>query len=105
MATDTLTESRTRIVPEHIVYTDEDHTVFTAEIDLVGVAKDQISFRMRDDSFYLNATAADKEYVMSHGICHPVDPHKAKVTYREGLLKMEAPFKKPLKPMIDIPVE
>lgn len=33
MATDTLTENRTRIVPEHIVYTDEEHTVFTAEID------------------------------------------------------------------------
>jgi HSP20 family protein len=105
MTTDAITEDRTRIVPEHIVYTDEDHTVFTAEIDLIGVSKEQISFKMRDDSFYLYATAGDKEYVMSHGICHPVDPHKARVTYHEGLLKMEAPFKKPLKPMITIPVE
>ena len=105
MGTAVKTDDRIRVVPEHIVYTDEDHTKFTAEIDLVGVSKDQISFRMRDDSFYLNAPTEDKVFVMSHGICHPVDPHKAKATYHEGLLKVEVPFKEPLKPLVDVPIE
>jgi HSP20 family protein len=100
-----ISEERERIAPEHIVYTDDEHTVFTAEIVLVGVPKDRITFKMREDSFYLKAPADDKVYVMSHGICHPVDPAKATARYADGLLKVEVPFKERLKPAVDVAIE
>jgi HSP20 family protein len=98
-------DERIRIAPDHTAYTDDDHTVFTVEIDLVGVPKDRIKLRMREDSFCLSAPADDKVYVMSHGTCHPVDPEKATATYADGLLKIQVPFKEPLKPAVDVAID
>ncbi|MBN1760309.1 MAG: Hsp20/alpha crystallin family protein [Chitinispirillaceae bacterium] len=101
----TETVLRNRIVPEHSTFTDENHTVFTAEIFLEGVQKSDISLRMRDESFYLSAPSSDATvYEMAHGICHPVDPEKARATFSGGILKFEVPFREPLSPLVDIPI-
>jgi len=105
MKTAGIVEEREKIIPEHMVYTDDDHTVFTAEIILNDVAKENIVLRMRDDSFYLTAPTEHTIYTMSHGICHPVDPSKAKAAFENGILRLDAPFKKPLKPLVEIRVE
>lgn len=100
----TITDERVRVIPDHIVYTDEGHTHFTVEVNLTGVDKEDISFSMRDDSFYLTATTGERIFSLAHSVCHPVDPHQSKATFRNGTLSVDIPFKKPLKPLVDVPI-
>jgi HSP20 family protein len=62
------------------------------EIELPGVKKGDIDLRMTDDSFTLSAPKEDIEYVGAWTWCCPVDSSKAKATYDNGLLTIEAPL-------------
>lgn len=100
-----MADERIKIAPDHITYTDEDHTKFFVEAELPGVEKDQIQFRLLDDTFYLSATTADKHYLMYHATCHPVIPDKAKAKYENGLLTVEVPFQDVLKGAVNLKIE
>ncbi len=97
-------KEKIKISPEHTTYTDSDHSKFTVEIELPGVKKENIIFKMHDESFYLTAPIEDKLYVMNHGTCHPVIPEQAEATYKNGLLKVVVPFKDLLKDAVDIKI-
>jgi HSP20 family molecular chaperone IbpA len=74
------------------------------EIELPGVAKENINFKMHDDSFYINATKEGVEYVTSYAICCPVKPEKAKAKYADGLLSVTVPYKQPFEDAIEVKI-
>lgn len=101
----TITDERTRVIPDHIVFTDDGHHYFTVEVSLPGVDIENISFSMREDSFYLTATTGERIFSLAHGVCHPVDPNRAKATFHDRTLTVVTPFKKPLKPLVEVPIK
>jgi HSP20 family protein len=100
-----MADEKTRIVPAHTSYTDDRHTKFTAEVSLPGVAKDKITLKMREDSFYLSAPKDGGLFVLSQPVCHLVLPRKALATFEDGLLKVVVPFKQPLHGAVDVRIE
>jgi HSP20 family molecular chaperone IbpA len=98
-------EEKIRVSPDHTTYTDDDHSVFTIEVEIPGASKDDIHFKMSDESFYVSASANDKRYVMNHATCHPVVPEEAKASYKNGLLKVDVPFKDSYDKAVDVKIE
>ncbi|MFW9866668.1 MAG: Hsp20/alpha crystallin family protein [Candidatus Thorarchaeota archaeon] len=79
--------------PEVCSWADDETEFYKIEIQLPGVEKDTIKLKMHDDSFFIKGETEDTIYIGSYSICCPVKPEEAKATYKEGLLKIEVPFK------------
>jgi HSP20 family molecular chaperone IbpA len=74
-------------------------------VELPGVEKDTINLKMHEDSFFLKGETENMVYVGSYAICCPVKPEEAKANYKNGLLKVEVPFKDPMEDAIDIDIQ
>jgi len=85
--------------------TDEEHAKLHIEIELPGVKKEDIKFKLHEDSFYIRAKKGDIEYVGSYAVCCPVLPKEAKATFKDGLLTVEVPYQDTLADAIDVPIE
>ena len=85
-------EEKIRISPTIRAFSDEDHRKLDIEIELPGVEKKDIDLKIHEDSFYLTAPRENVVYVANYGTCCPVDPSKAKATYKNGLLTIVVPF-------------
>jgi HSP20 family molecular chaperone IbpA len=101
-----MSEEKERIIisPSICGWADEDHKTYKIEVELPGVEKETIKLRMHDDSFFLKGETENVVYVGSYAVCCPVKPDEAKATYKNGLLKVEVPFKDPLEDAIDIEI-
>ncbi|MFX1489733.1 MAG: Hsp20/alpha crystallin family protein, partial [Promethearchaeota archaeon] len=75
------------------------------EIQLPGVEKDTIKLKMHDDSFFIKGETEDTIYIGSYSMCCPVKPEEAKATYKEGLLKIEVPFKESEYHSVDVKID
>jgi len=93
------------VAPEVCAWADEDHDTYRIEINLPGVEKDTIKLRMHEDSFFIKGETEDTVYIDSYTVCCEVDPDKAQANYKNGLLKVEVPFKDPMEGAIDIKIE
>jgi HSP20 family molecular chaperone IbpA len=93
------------VAPEVCAWADEDHDTYRIEITLPGVEKDTIKLRMHEDSFFIKGETEDTVYIGSYTVCCEVDPDKAHANYKNGLLKVEVPFKDPMEGAIDIKIE
>lgn len=100
-----MSEDKIKVSPDVVSYVDEDHKYLFLEISLPGVAKNDIRLRMHEDSFNLIAPRQDFEYVTALTFCCPVSPDKAKANYKDGLLKVEIPFKDPMEDAVQVTVE
>ncbi len=95
-----------KISPEVCVYPlDEEHNELHIEIELPGVKKEDIKFKLHEDSFYIHATKGDIEYVGSYAVCCPVKASAAKARYEEGLLTVDVPFKEPFEDAVEVNIE
>ena len=60
---------------------------------------------MHEDSFFIKGENEDTMFVGSYAVCCPIDPEKERAIYKNGLLKVEVPFKEPEFKSIEIKVE
>jgi HSP20 family molecular chaperone IbpA len=93
------------ISPSICGWADDEHKQYRIEVELPGVDKDTITLKMHEDSFFLKGEADNMVYVGSYAVCCPVKPSEAKATYKNGLLKVEVPFKDPLEDALDIEIQ
>ncbi|WP_298668787.1 Hsp20/alpha crystallin family protein [uncultured Methanofollis sp.] len=93
-----------RVAPAVYAMPDENHENLHVEIELPGVDKKDITLRMHDDSFFVQAVKEGTRYAGSYATCCPIDYEKAKASYHNGLLTVDVPYKKPQARGIEIPV-
>ena len=88
-------EAVTVITPE--VYIDHDEDGFSIEVELPGVAKEHVNLSVGSQSLCIEAMRDDVVYQGCFTLAHIVDESKAKAKFADGLLKIEVPFKEPIK--------
>ncbi|AKB23871.1 putative small heat shock protein [Methanosarcina sp. MTP4] len=75
------------------------------EVILPGIEKENISFKLGEDGFYVKATKKGVEYVDSYSICFPVNTDKAATTYSSRILKVTVPYQEPFENAVDVKIE
>jgi len=87
------------------MWPDDSHENYHIEIELPGTEKNSISLKMHEDSFFIKGETDDTVYIGSYAVCCEIDPEKAKAEYKNGLLKIDVPFKIPEFSSVDINIE
>jgi HSP20 family molecular chaperone IbpA len=100
-----MSEEKLYVSPDVCMYPNEEHDTYQIEIPLPGVEKADIKLKMHEDSFYIKGETGDTVYIGSYAVCCPVEAEKAKAIYKNGLLKVEVPFKEPEFHSIDVNIE
>jgi HSP20 family molecular chaperone IbpA len=102
-----VSESKEKMIisPTLCAWADDENENYHIEVELPGAEKESITMKMHEDSFFLKAETENTVYIGSYAICCPVKAEKAKATYKNGLLKVDVPFKSPLEDAIDISIE
>ena len=101
----TKTNEKFLMSPEICSWADDEHDLYKIEITLPGVEKDTIKLKIHEDSFFIKGETENTIYIGSYAICCPVKPEQTIANYRNGLLKVEVPFKDPMEGAVDIKIE
>ena len=91
--------------PDVITFVDAEHSKLHIEISMVNVEKENISLMMDENGFYLSAPTEDVKYVTTLSFLNAVKPSEAKAIFADGYIRIEVPFRDPLKNYINIPIE
>lgn len=97
--------SERKVAPKVFAYPDEEHENLLVEVELPGVAKENIKFKLHEDSFYIHATKEGVEYATSYSICCPVKAEKADAKYADGLLSVKVPYKQPFGDAVEVKIK
>lgn len=84
-----------RAVPEIIVFNSEEGNGNDIDIYLPEVEKDTIELKVIKDYITVYGESETVTYDGFYNLCCPIDIEKAHSTYKDGLLKIHVPFKKP----------
>jgi HSP20 family molecular chaperone IbpA len=91
--------------PEIVMFIDVEKSKLMVEISLVAVEKEDISLMMDENGYFLSAPAeGGVDYVAAISFPRAVKPSEAKAIFKDGYLKIEIPFKDPLKNYVNVPV-
>jgi HSP20 family protein len=88
-------ESVTVVTPE--VCMDHDDKRYYIDVELPGVDKEHVDLSVGEQSVCVEAARDDIYYLGCFSLAHAVDETKAKAKFGNGLLKLEVPFKAPIK--------
>jgi HSP20 family protein len=91
--------------PDIITFVDSEQAKLRLEISFVGVEKENIRLLMDENGCYFSAPTDDAEYVAAISFLRPVKPSEAKTVFEEGLLRVEIPFRDPLRNYVEVPIE
>ncbi len=91
--------------PEMCTDVDDDETSFEIEVILPGVDKDSLKLKMTEDEIFVEGKSDDTLYSGVYDIDFPIDVHNAKATYKNGLLKIRAPYKDALRDAVDVKID
>ena len=92
-------------LPEIISYVDSEQSKLFLEIAMLNIETENINLMMNETGFYLSTPADDVHYATTFAFPSPVNPSEAKAHYIDGYLKVEVPFKDPLKDYVKVPVK
>ena len=93
------------VSPEICSWADDETETYKIEIQLPGAEKESIKLKMHEDSFFIKGETDDIIYIGTYAICCPIKAEETKAVYKQGLLKIEAPFKEPEYQSFDIKIE
>ena len=93
------------VIPEICTYNNEDSTGSIIEIVLPGVEKDTIKLEMTQDNLIVFGESDTINYGAIYQLCCSVEPEKAKTSYKDGLLKINVPYKEIKLHSIDVKIE
>jgi len=101
------TEEKSKFVtsPDVCSWADDESENYHFEITMPGVEKETIKLKIHEDSFFVSGETENTIYVGSYAICCPIKPEKTKAIYKNGILKIDAPFKDPLEDAVDVKIE
>ena len=91
--------------PDVITFVDAEQSKLRIEIALVNVEKENISLMMDENGLYFSASSEDVNYVTTLSFLRAVQPSEAKALFEDGFVRIEVPFRDPLKNYINIPIE
>ncbi len=94
-----------RLSPVISTYPDDNYKNLTIEVVLPGVEKENISFKVTENGFYLKASKEGVDYIDSYAVCCPISPEKAVAKYSNGLLKVTVPFQQAFENAVDVKIE
>ncbi len=87
-------KARANVCPLADIYHDGEK--YTFRIDLPGVSKDEIDFKMTENAFCLTAPKKATKYCGCWTLHHKVDIEKAKAKFEDGELTVTVPLVKSL---------
>ena len=91
--------------PQICAVENEDSTGFNIEIYLPGVDKDTIRLKMDREYILVTGETETVKYTGFYNLCCPVEPEKATTSYKEGLLKINVPYREIEMHTIDVKIE
>ena len=97
--------TKLRIYPQICAFTDEEGTGYNIDVYLPGVEKDTVELKMTNDYIRVIGESETSKFDGAYHLCCPVEPSKARSSYKEGLLKIHVPFKEIELKTIDVKVE
>ncbi|AEH60025.1 conserved hypothetical protein [Methanosalsum zhilinae DSM 4017] len=85
---------KSRVAPCVFTCISDDGKLLNIEIDLPGVEKEDIQFKMTEMGFSVRAhnREDDIEYMGTYTLCCPVVPDKATAAYDNGMLLATVPY-------------
>jgi len=91
--------------PAIYTYPDDKGENLIIEVALPGVEKKDISFKIAEDVFYVDAKKEGIRYWDSYMLCCPVDSEKAAAKYSNGLLNVTVPYKLMSEKLTEVKIE
>ena len=91
--------------PAICTYPDEKCENLIIEVVLPGIEKKDISFKIAEDVFYVDAKKEEIRYWDSYMLCCLVDSEKAVAKYSNGVLNVTVPYKLPLEKLTEVKIE
>ncbi len=92
-----------RVTPNYTAWIGDNN--FILQVPLPGVASKNIKMKALKDFFMLQAERDNIIYALELDLNFEVDPKKTKVTYQEGLLRVEFELLDPLANAYTVPIK
>ncbi|MFX1382322.1 MAG: Hsp20/alpha crystallin family protein [Promethearchaeota archaeon] len=91
-------------MPEYCSWTDDDG-MYVMEVYLPGVEKHSLRLKMNKDNIFVFGETDSVRYDGAFGLCCPIDTEHVTSTYKNGLLRIEAPYLDPTFDTVDVKIE
>jgi len=93
------------IFPRMTIASNDEDSEYLINIQIPGAEKDNIKLKLAEDIIHVEAKGGGIDYLGDYSLCCPIKPGEATATYKEGLLKIRAPYGDVLKDIVDIEIK